>query len=108
MLQVRGVDDEAEEIDRREEEKKVNIATSRQKIAQLEAESSSMESDMEAVGPEQMQLAKRQVEVANRAVQEKVRDRDRKLYTLEEDKSRNIVSKAKSDFQLKKIRQTSK
>ena len=45
---MRGVDDEAEEIDRREEEKKANIAMSRQKIAQLEAESQIMEADMEA------------------------------------------------------------
>ena len=82
MLQVRGVGDEAEEIDRREEEKKLSIATSRQKIAQLEAESNSMEADMEAIGLEQMQLAKREVEVANRAVQEKMRDRDGVQYSL--------------------------
>ena len=79
---MRGVDDEAEEIDRREEEKKLNIATSRQKIAQLEAESNSMEEDMEAVGPEQMQLAKREAEVGKRAVQEKMRDRDGVQYSL--------------------------
>merc|ERR1719489_160629 len=57
--QVRGVDDEAEELDRQEEEKKSNIVTSKQKIAQLEAECQSMETDMDAVGPEQMQMAKR-------------------------------------------------
>ena len=82
MFQVKGVDDEAEELDRREEEKKSNIATSKQKIAQLEAESKSMEADMEAVGPEQMQMAKRAVEVTNRAVQEKMRDRDGMQYSL--------------------------
>ena len=79
---MRGVDDEAEEIDRREEEKKLNIASSRQKIAQLEVEYNSMEADMEAVGPEQIQLAKREVEVVNRAVQEKMRDRDTIQYSL--------------------------
>ena len=73
---MRGVDDENDELNRREEEKKSNIATSKQRIAQLEAEANSMEEEMQAVGPEQMQMAKRSVDMANRAVQEKMRDRD--------------------------------
>ena len=62
MLKVRGVDDEAEEIDRREEEKKVHIDNSRRRIAELEAECESLAQDMETVGPEQMLLVKRRME----------------------------------------------
>ena len=76
MLKVRGVDDEAEEIDRREEEKKVHIDNSRRRIAELEAECESLAQDMETVGPEQMSMVKRRVDEAQRAVQEKMRDRD--------------------------------
>lgn len=82
MLKVRGVDDEAEEIDRREEEKKVHIDNSRRRIAELEAECESLAQDMETVGPEQMLLVKRRMEETQRAVQEKMRDRDGIQYSL--------------------------
>ena len=67
-----GVNGDTEEINKREEEKKLNIATLRKKIAKLEALANSVEKETQAVGPDQMQTARRSVEMANKAWQEKI------------------------------------
>ena len=78
---VRGLADELEEIDQREEEKQENVRKSRHQIAELEAEFSTMEQEGEAVGPQQLEEARRRAQDRQRAVEDKQAERENVHYS---------------------------
>ena len=79
--QIKGLDEELEEIARREEDKLENIQGKKNLIAELEAEFHSME-EGEVVGPQQIDQARREVHQRQRAVEDLQGERENIIHNV--------------------------
>lgn len=78
---VCGLDDELEEIDRREQENQADIRKEKITIAELEAEYNSTE-DENSIGPQEVEQARRAAHVKQREVEDKAGEKDNLNFNL--------------------------